>query len=215
MNQSLARLHSPHLPSWSPENEPRGKYGCHWYNKKWGFHSHRGSPIAVWLIMENPIKMDHLGVSPFQETSNGSWNWPSQDYLHFSAIPIKWFLVGLNTWLVLRTWCFKFSACWIKYDKITFISFQKIVSCLLLIMPPSLFTIAHTPVLLIKRQPFPIFAHSDCPKSLFCFHYIPICRIFCWWTPSVWCLNPHSWWLNPQNHIQLQLFNHHSWLLSG
>ena len=34
-----------------------------------GFHSHGGIPIWMVDFMEHPIKMDDLGVPPFQETS--------------------------------------------------------------------------------------------------------------------------------------------------
>ena len=36
-----------------------------------GFHSHGVTPIAGWfiLVMDNPVKMDDLGLPPFQETT--------------------------------------------------------------------------------------------------------------------------------------------------
>ena len=34
-----------------------------------GFHSHGGTPIYGWFMMQNPIEMDYLGVPPFQETT--------------------------------------------------------------------------------------------------------------------------------------------------
>ena len=34
-----------------------------------GFHSHGGTPIAGWFVLEKPFKMEDLGVPLFQETS--------------------------------------------------------------------------------------------------------------------------------------------------
>ena len=57
--------------TWPFGNAPWVKKEEH-KNTSGGFHSHGGIPMAGRLVVENPIKMDNLGVPPFQETSK--WN---------------------------------------------------------------------------------------------------------------------------------------------
>ena len=54
-----------HCDTWTAQGP--GRFKSHYPEDKWVFPK-IGVPQNGWFIMENPIKMDDLGVPPFSET---------------------------------------------------------------------------------------------------------------------------------------------------